>query len=43
MNEHNKKAMDVAKFHGMNTTVEFMTQGIRDGKIDYATMRSLYG
>jgi hypothetical protein len=43
MDEHNKKAMDVATSHGMNSAVEFMTQGIRDGTMDYATMRSLYG
>ena len=43
MDEHNKKAMDVATVHGMNSAVEFMTKGIKDGTMDYATMRSLYG
>tara|TARA_Y100000992_G_scaffold271868_1_gene213055 strand:- start:4662 stop:5216 length:555 start_codon:yes stop_codon:yes gene_type:complete len=43
MDEHNKEAMDVAASHGMKAAVEFMTKDIRDGKMDYATMRSLYG
>lgn len=43
MDEHNKEAMDVAASSGMKSAVEFMTKGIRDGKMDYATMRSLYG
>ena len=43
MDEHNKKAMDVATSHGMNAAVDFMTKGIREGTMDYATMRSLYG
>ena len=43
MDEHNKKAMDVAASHGIDSAVDFMTKGIREGKMDYATMRSLYG
>lgn len=43
MDEHNKKAMDVAASHGMDSAFDYMTKGIRDGTMDYATMRSLYG
>ena len=43
MDEHNKKAMDIVVSHGMESAVDFMTKGIKDGTMDYATMRSLYG
>jgi hypothetical protein len=43
MDEHNKKAMDVAVSHRIDSAVDYMTKGIRDGTMDYGTMRSLYG
>jgi hypothetical protein len=43
MDEHNKKATDVAATYGIEKAAEFMTKGLRDGTMDYATMRSLYG
>ena len=43
MNDENKKATDIWADKGVNSTVDYMTKELREGKIDYATFRARYG
>ena len=43
MDEKNKEVAKIWNTQGVDAAVEEMTKGLRDGTMDYATMRSLYG
>jgi hypothetical protein len=43
MDEANKEVAEIWNSKGVDAAVEHMTRGMREGKMDYATMRSLYG
>lgn len=43
MDEANKEVAGIWNSEGVDAAVEHMTRGMREGKMDYATMRSLYG
>ncbi len=43
MDEPNKKAMDLWETDGVNTAIEHMTEGLRNGTMSYSQMRALYG
>jgi hypothetical protein len=43
IDDPNKEALDIWKKNGVEAAVTFMTKGMNEGTMDYATMRSLYG
>ena len=43
MDDRNAEVAKIFNTNGPDAALDFMTQGMRNGTMDYATMRSLYG